>query len=85
MSIIICRGKRKSGRVNNFLSLEKYIRFCKRLCLPVPRYYVFYNGLTERPDEEIWYLTDSVEGEAASEKSCVQFRAHMVNINMERN
>lgn len=57
----------------------------KRLSLPVPRYYVFYNGLTERPDEEIWYLTDSMEGAATSEKSCVQFRAHMVNINMERN
>lgn len=45
----------------------------------------FIMGLQRRPDEEIWYLTDSVEGEAASEKSCVQFRAHMVNINMERN
>ena len=57
----------------------------KRLHLPVPRYYVFYNGLAAMEDEELWYLTDSMEGMAASEKSCVQFRAHMVNINLGRN
>lgn len=57
----------------------------KRLHLPVPRYYVFYNGLAAMEDEELWYLTDSMEGAAASEKSCVQFRAHMVNINLGRN
>lgn len=57
----------------------------KRLSLPVPGYYVFYNGFKELPDEEIWYLTESMEGTAASEKSCVQFKAHMVNINMGKN
>ena len=57
----------------------------KRLHLPVPRYYVFYNGLAAMEDEELWYLTDSMEGMAAFEKSCVQFRAHMVNINLGRN
>ena len=56
----------------------------KQLRLPVPRYYVFYNGLKEMADEEILYLTDSMEDADAPEKSCAQFAAHMVNINKGR-
>lgn len=57
----------------------------KQLRLPVPRYYVFYNGLKEMSDEEILYLTDSMEAADGVEKSCAQFSAHMVNINKGRN
>jgi len=57
----------------------------KQLRLPVPRYYVFYNGLKEMADEEILYLTDSMEAASGPEKSCAQFSAHMVNINKGRN
>ncbi len=56
----------------------------KQLRLPVPRYYVFYNGLKEMADEEILYLTDSMEAADGPEKSCTQFAAHMVNINKGR-
>ena len=56
----------------------------KQLRLPVPRYYVFYNGLKEMSDEEILYLTDSMEAADGVEKSCAQFSAHMVNINKGR-
>ena len=56
----------------------------KQLHLPVPRYYVFYNGLKEMADEEILYLTDSMEAASGPEKSCAQFAAHMVNINKGR-
>ena len=57
----------------------------KELRLPVPRYYVFYNGLKDMADEEILYLTDSMEAASGPEKSCAQFSAHMVNINKGRN
>jgi hypothetical protein len=57
----------------------------KELRLPVPRYYVFYNGLKDMADEEILYLTDSMADAEAPEKSCAQFAAHMVNINKGRN
>lgn len=57
----------------------------KQLRLPVPRYYVFYNGLKEMADEETLYLTDGMEAASGPEKSCAQFSAHMVNINKGRN
>ena len=56
----------------------------KQLRLPVPRYYVFYNGLKEMADEETLYLTDSMADADAPKKSCAQFAAHMVNINKGR-
>ncbi len=36
-------------------------------------------------DEVLLYLTDSMEVENAEEKSCVQFTAHMININAGHN
>ena len=49
--------------------------------LPVPRYYVFYNGKRNMPDEDTLLLTDSMPGEDAAERSSAQFAAHMININ----
>ena len=53
----------------------------KPLPLPVPRYYVFYNGTKAMADEALLRLTDNMDGEDAAEKSCAQFIAQMVNIN----
>ena len=75
-----------AAALKKFIALNRLdIYGSKRLRFPVPMYYVFYNGFTEMPDEEILYLTDSMDGEDASEKSCVQFTAHMININRGRN
>ena len=69
-------------------ALQKYIALnhldiysSKPVCLPLPQYYVFYNGTKEMPDESILYLTDSMEHADAAEKSSAQFKAHMININ----
>ena len=69
-------------------ALKKYIAlnhldiYSSRLLeLPTPRYYVFYNGLRQAEDEIILCLTDSMRGEDAAERSCAQFKAHMININ----
>ena len=69
-------------------ALQKYIVLnhldiysSKLVCLPLPQYYVFYNGTKEMPDESILYLTDSMEDADAAEKSSAQFKAHMININ----
>ena len=56
----------------------------KHLTYGMPEW-VFYNGLKEMSDEEILYLTDSMEAADGVEKSCAQFSAHMVNINKGRN
>lgn len=57
----------------------------KKIPLSLPRYYVFYNGTREMPEESRMYLTDSMEGEEAAEKSSAQFTAHMININAGHN
>lgn len=53
----------------------------KFLSIPIPRYYVFYNGLKKAEDEIILRLTDSMHGTNASEFSSAEFTAHMININ----
>ena len=53
----------------------------KLLTIPVPRYYVFYNGLKKAADEVILKLTDSMAGTNASKVSSAEFTAHMININ----
>lgn len=53
-------------------ALQKYIArnkldlySSKPIPLPIPRYYVFYNGQKEMPDESILYLTDNMPSENA--------------------
>lgn len=53
----------------------------KQLTIPVPRYYVFYNGLKKAEDEVVLRQTDSMVGTDAPEKSSAEFTAHMININ----
>jgi len=73
-------------------ALKKYVEMnkmdiysSKRLRIPVPRYYVFYNGKRDMPDEITLRLTDSMYGEAAASKSSAEFTAHMININAGHN
>ena len=53
----------------------------KRISLPLPQYYVFYNGTRNMPDESSLLLTDSMTHPDAAQKSSAQFSAHMININ----
>lgn len=69
-------------------ALQKYVALhnldlysSARILLPLPRYYVFYNGTKEIPDESELLLTDSMEYPEAAAKSSVQFTARMININ----
>ena len=48
--------------------------------IPVPQFYVFYNGTRNVPDVEILKLTDSMS-EDKRDKSCTEFFATMININ----
>ena len=73
-------------------SLKKYVELnnldiysSKQLVIPIPRYYVFYNGTQKMDDEVKIHLTDSMCGDRAQEQSCVQFVAHMININAGHN
>ena len=69
-------------------ALQKYVALhdldlysSARILIPIPLYYVFYNGTDKIPDESDLHLTDNMELSNARERSCVQFTAHMVNIN----
>ena len=69
-------------------SFKKYVELnrldlysSKLIRIPVPRYFVFYNGKRPMEDEVLLRLTDQMEGADVAEKSCTEFTAHMVNIN----
>ena len=73
-------------------ALKKYIALnhldiysSKPVPIPIPRYFVFYNGTKKMPDMEILRLTDSMIGEDAETKSSAQFTAQMININAGHN
>ena len=52
--------------------------------IPVPQFYVFYNGTRNVPNEQILKLTDCMPVDKC-EKSCTQFLVTMININTDHN
>ena len=56
----------------------------RQLALPVPKLLVFYNGTAEEPDEIMLRLSDAFP-EELREKSDVEIRVRMLNINSGRN
>ena len=50
--------------------------------IPVPQFYVFYNGTRNVPDEQVLKLTDNMP-EDKRNKSCAEFFATMININSD--
>lgn len=71
-----------SAMFGKFIALNQLdIYRSKAIQLPLPRYYVFYNGTKKMDDEEILLLTDNMPYENAKEVSCAEFRAHVININ----
>ena len=52
--------------------------------IPVPRFYVFYNGTKVVPDEQILKLTDHMP-DIKKDQSCTEFTATMININAHHN
>lgn len=71
---------------------EKYIALnrldiygSKAIQIPIPQYYVFYNGTKQMEDEHILCLTDSMLSGEKKENACAEFRAHMININKGHN
>lgn len=53
----------------------------RRLELPTPRYYVFYNGTSERPEREVLRLSDSFGGRAGD----VEVTVTVLNVNEGKN
>jgi hypothetical protein len=68
-----------------YIAKNKLNKFGDELLeLPVPKLVVFYNGLTEKADERILYLSDSFKGENRDEAD-VEVRVKMLNINYGHN
>ena len=68
---------------------EKYVKENKLnkygselLALPVPRLVVFYNGITDQPDEKILRLSDSFP---AGSDADIEVKVRMLNVNAGRN
>ena len=75
-----------ASNLRKFVEINRLDMYASRkILLPIPRYYVFYNGTKSMPEEEIMYLTDSMPMENAKEISCVEFKAHILNINEGHN
>lgn len=53
--------------------------------LPVPQFYVFYNGLKEEPDYSELKLSDAFSNLHPELEPCMEFKAIMVNINRGHN
>ncbi len=71
-----------AAALRKYIALNKLdIYSSRRLEIPVPRYYVFYNGSRQMEDETVLCLTDSMAGGNAVKESCAEFKAHMININ----
>lgn len=71
-----------AASLKKFIELNRLDLFSsKRITIPIPRFYVFYNGMTEMKDEVELYLTDNMYQEDMDGKSCMQFVVHMININ----
>ena len=68
-----------------YIAKNKLNKFGDELLeLPVPKLVVFYNGLTEKADERILYLSDSFKGKNRNEAD-VEVRVKMLNINYGHN
>ena len=53
--------------------------------LPLPQYYVFYNGLEEEPDRVELKISDAFSKKYPQLTPCLEFKAIMLNINIGRN
>jgi hypothetical protein len=51
--------------------------------IPTPRYVVFYNGREERPEREIFRLSDAFENKDVD--ACLEMTAEIININFGKN
>ena len=70
---------------SGYISRNKLNKYGEKLIkLPVPRLVVFYNGLTDKPDEIILKLSDSFN-EKHKEDADIEVRVRMLNVNHGRN
>ncbi|MBE6040638.1 MAG: hypothetical protein E7219_06720 [Clostridiales bacterium] len=61
---------------------ESYIRMydSKLISIPAPKYYIFYNGITNEPEKLDLRLSDAYEGDGD-----IEITAHMLNVNAGNN
>lgn len=55
----------------------------KLISLPTPQFFVFYNGDTNEPDEQILKLSNAFENK--KETADIELSVHLLNINFEHN
>ena len=70
---------------SGYISRNKLNKYGEKLIkLPIPKLVVFYNGLTDKPDEVILRLSDSFDEEHKDEAD-IEVTVRMLNINHGRN
>ena len=56
-----------------------------RITLPLPQYYIFYNGLTAEPDRTELKISDAYSKKYTQLTPCLEFKATLLNINLGHN
>ena len=55
------------------------------ITLPLPQYYIFYNGLTDEPDRTELKISDAYSKKYTQLTPCLEFKATLLNINLGHN
>lgn len=55
------------------------------ITLPLPQYYIFYNGLTDEPDRTELKISDAYSKKYTQLMPCLEFKATLLNINLGHN
>lgn len=73
-----------SGMMKDMIQKNAYDLYGrKRIPVPTPRFVVFYNGLEDRPEKEVFYLSDSYEHPC--EEYELELSCEVYNINPGKN
>ncbi len=68
------------GRTMELLIPSRNIYKTKRLSIPTPEFYTFYNGIKEQPQEQILKLSDSFLEK--TEEPMLELKVKVININL---
>ena len=75
-----------SDEYRRYIATEELNLYSSKLMrIPMPQYFIFYNGLREVEERTVLPLSDAFINQDAKGESCLEFKAIMLNINYGHN
>ena len=75
-----------SDEYRRYIATEELNLYSSKLMrIPMPQYFIFYNGLQEVEERTVLPLSDAFINQDAKDESCLEFKAIMLNINYGHN